>query len=345
MNGKKKNIIIIVTGFFLLLALLMYFRFSHQKNTIRIYDGNWRSIQVVNYITRYIIEEGYGYTVEMRDHTELEMQIGFENSKIDVATELWYHNYRDWFDRMTGNGTIINLGKTFEAGRQFWIIPKWVAEKYNIRSVYDMKKHWKLFSNPEHPHKGIFYNCIIGWECKNMNEVKIGGYGLHRYYDVVSPASAEVLENVLIQAQKRKIPIFGYYWSPTAMLEMYKWHILEEPPYSKEIHQEIIRGMRNPSLRPIKRACAYREFKIVKAVHKDMKRKAPELVAMLKKMHVGVTPLEKTMKWMKIHDERNGKRIARYYLRQNRKLWKRWVPKKAYHKINDSLEKLPDSGD
>lgn len=29
-----------------------------------------------------------------------------------------------------------------------------------------------------------------------MNEVKLEGYGLHKFYDAVSPASADVLENV-----------------------------------------------------------------------------------------------------------------------------------------------------
>lgn len=103
--------------------------------------------------------------------------------------------------------------------------------------------------------------------------------------------------------------------------------------------------MRNPSLRPIKRACAYKDFQIIKAVHKDMKKKAPDIIRMLKKMNIGVKPLEKTMKWMKIHDEKNQKLIARYYLEQNRDLWKSWVTEEAFRRISISLEEPVKPGE
>jgi len=36
-----------------------------QKQTIKLYDGQWNSLSVNNAIAEFIIEVGYGYSVEM----------------------------------------------------------------------------------------------------------------------------------------------------------------------------------------------------------------------------------------------------------------------------------------
>ena len=59
----------------------------------------------------------------------------------------------------------MNLGVVFEDSSQAFVIPQWVADEHDITAVFDMKDRWELFTDPQDPSKGVFYNCIVGWEC------------------------------------------------------------------------------------------------------------------------------------------------------------------------------------
>jgi ABC-type proline/glycine betaine transport system substrate-binding protein len=95
------------------------------------------------------------------------------------------------------------LGFSLESGPQFFVIPMWAHEKFDIDTVDDMKEHWGLFVDPEDPTKGVFYNCIIGWQCGDINRVKMETYGLTEFYKIISPGSAGALEAALAGPQKR----------------------------------------------------------------------------------------------------------------------------------------------
>ena len=127
------------------------------KPVIKLHGGQWVSLWVNNAIAKFIIEEGYGYSVETLESTSLTMQTSMSKGEIDLNMEMWQQNWIDWYNEQIEQGNIVNLGMTFEAGPQFFIIPKWVAEQYNIKTVFDMKDHWELFKDPEDPTKGVAF--------------------------------------------------------------------------------------------------------------------------------------------------------------------------------------------
>ena len=120
-------------------------------------------------------------------------------------------------------------------------------EKYGINTVEDMKKHWELFRDPEDPAKGAFINCIIGWQCTEINRAKFEAYGLDQYYNLIHPGSAAALDAALAGAQDRGEPVFGYYRAPTGLMGQYSWYVLEEPEYTAECWDEVMKG-REPEL-------------------------------------------------------------------------------------------------
>ncbi len=148
-----------------------------EKPVIKAYDGQWQSIRVNNAIVEFIIEQGYGYPVESVEMTSQEMQAAMETGEINLNMEMWQQSRLDWYTEQLEKGNIINLGMSYEAGPQFFIIPKWVAEQHHIETVFDMEQHWRLFKDPRNISKGIFYNCIIGWRCDEINQVKLEAYG------------------------------------------------------------------------------------------------------------------------------------------------------------------------
>jgi len=315
-----------------------------QKPVIKLHDAEFKSIWINNAIAEFIIERGYGYPVETVVETTQGMQEAIQKGEIDLRMEGWQQNFIDWYNDQIEEGNIVNLGITYETGPQFFIIPRWVAEQYDIKTVFDMKDHWELFKDPQDPSKGVFYNCLIGWQCAEINQVKLEAYGLTRYYNIVSPGSPAALEAALTRPQMNRQPVFGYYWAPTALMGAYDWYILEEPPYSGQCWEKVTAAREDKSLRPIDQACAYEAPPIDKIAYAGLVKKAPDVVEMLRKMVVGLEPLNETLAWARDNDVQDWEEAAIYYLQNYEDRWKTWVTTEAYERINEALEEASRQG-
>jgi len=99
-----------------------------------------------------------------------------------------------------------------------------------------------VVQDPEDSSKGTFINCIIGWQCAEINRAKLDSYGLLDNYNIISPGSAAALDAVLLGAQEKNEPVFGYYWAPTSLMGAFDWHVLEEPPYTEACWEEVVKA-------------------------------------------------------------------------------------------------------
>ena len=273
--------------------------------------------------------------------TTVVWQVTLPKGDIHIIMELWHQNLIDWYNEEIAKGNIENGGMIYEGGPQFFIIPTWMAEEYNIKTIFDMKDHWELFKDPEDPEKGAFINSVIGWQCTAINWVKIEAYGLTEYYNIVDTGSSGAMEAALAGAQKKGDPVFGYHWAPTALMGMYDWYILEEPEYDEEIWAQIIAAVDDETLRPLSEACAYETIPITKGVWSGLLEMAPDVCAMLLKMNVGLDALNDTCAWG-VETEIAGdyEKSAIYYLKTYEERWKTWVTDDAYNKIKEALKEL-----
>ena len=293
-----------------------------------------------NAIFEFIVENGYGYPVETVVETTPELQEALPTGGVDLNLEGWQQNIPDWYNKHIERKNIVNLGTTFEASNQFFMIPRWVAEEYNIETVFDMQDHWQLFQDPDDPSKGVFYSCLIGQACTRINAVKLRAYGLDRYYNPVSLGSGPAVDATLARHQKTRQPVFSYYWAPNALLEAYEWQVLKEPSYNEACWEKVTEASQDQSLPSLDEACAYPTFPIDKLAHSGLKNKAPDLVEMLEKMEVGLEPLNKTLAWALQNEVTEWEKAAVYYLQTYEGRWKSWVTPKAYQKIQEALREV-----
>ncbi|MCH8864030.1 MAG: hypothetical protein IIB13_01525 [Chloroflexi bacterium] len=293
--------------------------------------------RILDVAAQLLIEEGYGYPVETVEMTTPIMQVTLAKGEIHVMMEMWQQNFIEWYDEAIADGKIENLGMTYEGGPQFFVIPQWVHEEYGINTVFDMKDYWELFKDPEDPDKGYFINCVIGWQCGAINEVKMEAYGLTEYYNIISPGSSGAMEAALAGPQKKEQPVFGYYWAPTALMGMYDWYILEEPEYDETIWRKIDAAKDDTALRPLDEATAYETLPIDKGINPSLREIAPDVVAMLEKMNVGLQPINVTAAWAVENDVQDWELAAIYYLENYEDRWSTWVTDEAYAGIKDAL--------
>ena len=339
---KISFLIVVILTLLLLMAITVLCQGCGRREaqpTIRVCSGQWQSIWVNNALVKFIIEEGYGYPLEIIETTSKTMLTSIQNGEIDLNMEVWQQNYIDWYNEQIKKGNIVNLGMTLEAGPQFFMIPEWMAEQYHIKTVFDMKDHWELFNDPEDPTKGVFHNGIIGWGATDINMVKLEAYGLTEYYNVVTPHSAKALKAVFMRAQENRKPVFGYYWAPSALIGLYDWYVLEEPPYAEECWKKVIAAKKDERLRPVERACAYEAIPIDKIAHRGLLKKAPDVVTMLKKMNVGLAPLNETLGWMERNKVQDMGKAAIHYLENYEERWKSWVTPSACERIKKAIER------
>ena len=188
------------------------------KPTVNFYDGGWESLWLENAIAQFIIEKGYGYSTKSIEMTNEVYQASMLSGDADVVMEAWTQNTPEWFEAGTKSGKIEALSNILEGGPQFFMIPKWVAEQYNIKTIFDMKDKWELFKDPADPTKGLFINAIIGWSNATLNEAMLKAYGLDKYYNIMTPGSSGAETAALAGPQKKHQPVFGYYWAPTALM-------------------------------------------------------------------------------------------------------------------------------
>ena len=338
-SRKSKWLMLLVV---LAIAVTLIPGCGDEKPTITFYDGSWGSLWLGNAVAMIIIEEGYGYPVEEITVSTDVMNISHPAGDLLINMEEWPQNNPEWYDGNIDDGTLVELGTTLEGGPQFWCIPQWVHEDYDIDTVDDMKDHWELFPDPEDSTKGMFINCKTGWNCERINNFKFEAYGLNEYYNIISPGTAGAETAAMAGPQLKGEPVFGYYWAPTDLMGMYDWYILEEPEYDADIWAQIAAKMIDDTLPPLTEACAYESVPLTITVHKDMLELAPDVVTMLEKFSIGLDRCNKALAYQTENEINEWEAMAVWWMREYDSHWKNWVPSDVYDKIQEFLDDYGD---
>ena len=94
-------------------------------------------------------------------------------------------------------------------------------------------------------------------------------------------------------------------------------------------------------MRPVDQACAFEDAPIEKIAHEALLRKAPDVVDMLRRMNVGLEPINQTLAWANDNEVEDWGRAAVYYLRTYNDRWKAWVTPEAAERIETALAAAP----
>jgi ABC-type proline/glycine betaine transport system substrate-binding protein len=205
---------------------------------VRLADGSWDSIQVLNSVAAKILKEGYGCDTELVTADMVAFFASLTTNDLDVYVDAWLPNNKEIWAETESKGAV-DLGVVYPDGTEGWYVPRYVIEgdvkrgieamAPDLKSVADLPAHALLFEDPEEPGKGRFLNCPIAWSCQEVNTAKFDGYGLARTFVNFNPGSGAALDSAFASAYKRGEPVLGYYWEPSWLLGLYDMVKLEEP--------------------------------------------------------------------------------------------------------------------
>ncbi|HUV75964.1 MAG TPA: glycine betaine ABC transporter substrate-binding protein [Dehalococcoidales bacterium] len=310
-----------------------------EKEPIKISDLNWGSAHFQSEMAKIIIEEGYGYPVELIPGATIPLFQGTRTGDLDVFLEGWLQNQQEAYDKAIAAGDIVLLGflnnDNWQSG---FVVPTYVIKgdpdrgiepmAPNLKSVFDLDQpeFKELFQNPENRSKGMLVNGPVGWECEMVTIEQVAAYGLDDDYDVINAGSQEGLFASLAGAYGKGEPWLGYLWGPTWIAGKFDLTLLEEPAHDQAVWEED-------------NACAWPSVDLFIAGHKDFPDKAPEVAEMFGKWKLSTATLNETLAYM---DETGGEPIdaAVWFLQEREDLWTPFVPADVAKKVKEAVAQM-----
>ena len=296
------------------------------KEPIIFSDLNWPSAQVQNRITQYIIEHGYGYPTEVILGGTLPNFQGLQNGDIDVALEVWLPNQSLGWQRAVELGEVVSVGiGGLEDWQSTFVVPKYIADANpDLKTPQDLAKpeFQSLFATAETGGKARLVGCLSTWACSMINAEQVAVYGLEDHVEIITPGSSEAVDAELYTIYGKQDPWLGYMWgtgNPAILLDLVR---LEEVPYTEACWATD-------------KACGFSESQVLKAVHKSLLPKAPDVVQFLQNWKMDVDTYKSIFRWM---DPINAEasEAAIWYL-NTYNVWEDWVTDEARARVRVAL--------
>jgi glycine betaine/proline transport system substrate-binding protein len=331
-----RHLFCLIFCFLFITAFLPELIYAGSRGTIKIADQGFDSIRTHNRIVGFILENGYGYKPEYMFGETITTINGVARGDIDVHMEVWVQNVQKVFDEGISEGKFIDLGSNFPDSWQGWLVPTYVIKgdtkrgikpmAPGLRSVMDMPKYWEVFKDPGDPSSGIFYSCIPGWACQEINELKFKAYGLDEYFNIIVPGSDAALSASMASAYKKGKSWFGYYWAPTWVLGKLDMTPLAEPEFDSKLWNKD-KGYR----------CAYPSVNVHIIATASLPKRAPEVVEFLKHYETTLKLNNRMLAYKKDQDA-DAIETAIWFLKNYQNLWTEWVTAEVAAKVKDALK-------
>lgn len=308
-------------------------------------DYGWDSAIVHNRIAGYVLQHGYGYEIDSIPGETIPLFQGLVRGDVNVSMEIWVEQQPGWQSALD-DGTLRDHGASFGESVQGWWVPTYMIEgdpergiepiTPDLRHVDDLPDYVDVFADPEDPGKGRFYDCIAGWECERVNEVKFAAYGLGEYYNRFLPGGGPALAASLVAAYERGEPWVGYYWAPTWIFGQLDLTMLEEPEYTDECWDSIIAEVESDQIVG-ETACAYPSVTVNIGTNTEFIDENPEVAEFLDNYETTMDLTSEMLLYMQENDA-EAEQAAEWFLREHEDLWTDWVPEDVAERVKASLE-------
>ncbi|MEQ9112309.1 MAG: ABC transporter substrate-binding protein [Rhodospirillaceae bacterium] len=296
---------------------------------------DWQSNAFHTAVAQFILEEGYGCETEVLPGTTIPLLQGVAQGDIDIVMEVWKDNVTEVWNRGLRRRQVIEVGINFPDAVQGWYVPRYLVSGENapapgLKDVSDLPNFKALFSDPEEPGKGRFYNCIAGWNCEVINSAKLKAYDLEDHYTNFRPGTGAALAAAIASAYLRQQPILTYYWGPTWVLGKYDMVQLSEPDYDAEVFTALATDAQPTQ------ATAYPVVEVAIGANRRFSESAPNVIAFLERYETDSALVSEALAYMEETGGRAGD-AAEHFLRTRSGVWSEWVDAARKAKIDAAL--------
>lgn len=301
---------------------------------------DWDSNAFHTSVAQFIAEIGYGCETDIIPGSTIPLMNGMGRGEIDVTMEIWPDNVTEALAEGLAKKQYVDLGVNFPDAMQAWFIPKYLVEgddapAKGLKSVTDLPKYKDVFSDPEEPEKGRFYNGVAGWGSEVINSKKLHAYGLLDTFVNFRPGTGSALTAVIESNIRRKKPILFYYWGPSWVMGKIADDLvqLEEPAYNKETWDKMAA---EDDLSKVTEAVAYPLSAIHVYASTEFHDAAPMFVEFLKSYETTSNDVSNALAFMQDTGGTTDD-TAVEFLKTNEEIWTKWVPADVAERVKAAL--------
>jgi glycine betaine/proline transport system substrate-binding protein len=299
---------------------------------------DWQSNAFHTAVARIIVEHALGCETEVLPGTGIPLLQGVAQGDVDVVMEVWRDNVTEVWDRAMRRRQVVELGTNFPRAVQGWYVPRYMVEGEDapapgLKSVDDLPQYAALFTDPEEPDKGRFYNCIAGWTCEAINSAKLKAYGLEDWFTNFRPGTGAALDAAIASAYVRRQPILTYYWDPTWLLGKFDMVMLEESPFDAEIFEALATDP-DPSA-----ATAYPDVEVVVGANRRFAGAAPNVIAFLMAYETDSALINAALAYMQ-ETGATAEEAAVRFLNTRPDVWRAWLEPDQANAVQTYLQSV-----
>lgn len=291
---------------------------------VSITEMNWASSQIITEVSKFLMEQGYGCTVEkVPSATTTAVASLAENGEPDIVTELWLNSTGDVYAKLEAEGKVTRLADVFSPGGvEGWWVPAYMVEAHPELVTIE-----GVMANPDLVG-GRFNNCPDGWGCRIVNDNLVKALGMEAAgFEIFDHGSGETLATSIAAAYENKEPWFGYYWGPTAVLGKYPMVKVSLGPVDADIHTANQNAENdNPGISDFPPA------PVLTVATADLAQRNPEIAELMGKVSFDVDLLSSLLAW-KDDNSASAEEAAVHFLTTQSDVWSGWVNDDAREKL------------
>lgn len=295
---------------------------------VSITEMNWASSQIITEVSKFLMEQGYGCTVEkVPSATTTSVASLAENGEPDIVTELWLNSTGAVYAELEAEGKVMRLADVFDPGGvEGWWIPAYLAESNPELTTVE-----GIMANPDLVG-GRFNNCPDGWGCRIVNDnlikaLDVEGSGL----EVFNHGSGETLATSLAAAYEENAPWFGYYWGPTAVLGKYQMVKVRIGDIDTDVHTaNQNKDNENPGVSDFPPA------PVLTVATAALTENNPDVAELMSNVSFEIGLLSSVLAWQE-ENSASAEEAAVYFLTTQSDVWSQWVNDAAREKLSQFI--------
>lgn len=288
---------------------------SANCDDVSITEMDWASSAVVTYVSKFLMEQGYGCNVQLVPSSTTPAVASLaETGEPDLVTELWAAYTPAYFD-LKEQGKVVELADVLvDGGVEGWWIPQYLADEHPELTTIE-----GIMANPELVG-GRFHDCPDGWGCNftNHSNLKASGLmdaGIERFQH----GSGETLATAIAAAYENKEPWFGYYWAPTSVLGSYPMAQVDLGPYNEEAHACNVKDdCATPKM------SSYPTAIVLTVATTTFAEREPQIAELMSNVQFTNAQMNEVLAWQ----DSNGasyEEAAVYFLTNYKNVWGNWL--------------------
>lgn len=295
---------------------------------ISISEMNWASSQVVTSVSKFLLEQGYGCTVQTVPTSSVPAVTSVaETGKPDIVTELWL-NSAALYSKLEAEGKVITAAKVLsDGGVDGWWVPKYLVEKHPELKTLD-----GVLANPELVG-GRFHNYPEGWAARIRNDNLFKAFHFSdKKMSVFNHGSGETLAASIAAAYEAKEPWFGSYWAPTSVLGKYEMVEVDLGEFDSKAYDCITsKECSTPQKTSLPAST------VITAVTTDLAERAPDVFELMQNVTFTNALMGKLLAWQE-KNKASSEETAVHFLTSQQDVWSKWINDDARNNLSMFLK-------